>query len=219
PRDLVLVPGIPHHKTPEFHERSDPKTLRAALAEAAQVINRARQPVILADVEVHRFGLQDDVLKLVRKTNIPVAATVLGKSVIGEQHPFYMGIYEGAMGRDDVRQYVEGSDCVILLGAFMTDINLGVYTARLDPGRSIYATSEKLSIGYHTYEEVRFKDFVRGLLRLPLRRRSLNGVPHPTPANFAHLGNGQAKLTVKRLFELINAYLSEETVVVADVGD
>ena len=47
------------------------------------------------------------------------------------------------MGRDDVREYVESSDCVLLLGAFMTDINLGVYTARLDLGRSIYATISK----------------------------------------------------------------------------
>src|SRR5438270_682500 len=167
PRDLVNVPGIPHHRTAEIHERSDSKTLRPALAEAEEMINGARQPVILADVEIHRFSLQDEILRLARKTNIPVAATVLGKSVIGEQHPFYLGIYEGAMGRDDVRQYVEDSDCLIMLGAFMTDINLGVYTARLDPARSIYATSEQLSIGYHTYEDVRFKDFLRGLLRLP----------------------------------------------------
>ena len=97
------------------------------------MIGAARKPVILADVEVHRFGLQDQVLQLVEQTRIPIAATVLGKSVIGEQHPLYLGIYEGAMGREDVRQYVEGSDCVILLGAFMTDINLGIYTARLDP--------------------------------------------------------------------------------------
>src|SRR6267378_1817480 len=177
PRDLVSVPGIPHHKTAAIHERSDPKTLRAALAEAKEMINGARQPVILADVEVHRFGLQDQLLKLVDRTNIPVAATVLGKSVIGEQHPSYLGIYEGAMGREDVRKYVEESDCLIMLGAFMTDINLGVYTARLDPARSIYATSEKFSIRYHVYEEVRFKDFMRGLLGLKFKRRSLGKTP------------------------------------------
>src|SRR6185312_10279599 len=126
--------------------------------------------VILADVEVHRFSLQSVLLKLADATNIPVAATIMGKSVIGEQHEFYMGVYEGALGRDDVRRYVESSDCVIMLGAFMTDINLGIYTARLDPARSIYATSEKLSIRYHTFENVRFKDFVRGLLRARLNR-------------------------------------------------
>jgi TPP-dependent 2-oxoacid decarboxylase len=219
PRDLVSVPGIPHHKTPDIHERSDPRSLRAALSEAEEMINSARKPVILADVEVHRFGLQDCVLKLVQKTNIPVAATVLGKSVIGEQHPFYLGIYEGAMGRDAVRQYVESSDCVIMLGAFMTDINLGIYTARLDSARSIYATSEKLSIRYHTYEEVRFKDFMRGLLGLQLRRRRLGKIPRPLPFDSGRSKPGKRKITVKRLFEQLNSFLQENTVVVADVGD
>src|SRR5438309_3700433 len=183
-----------------MHERSDAKTLRAALVEAEEMINAARQPVILADVEIHRFSLQDEILRLARKTNIPVAATVLGKSVIGEQHPFYLGIYEGAMGRDDVRQYVEKSDCVILLGAFMTDINLGIYTARLDPARSIYTTSEKLSIRYHTYEEIRFKDFMRGLLGLRLRRRTLGKIPHPKPIRALARRDGATNLTVTRIF-------------------
>ena len=219
PRDLVSVPGIRHHRIADLHERSNPRSLRAALAEAEEMINHARKPVILADVEIHRFGLQDEVMKLVEKTNIPVAATVLGKSVIGEQHPFYLGIYEGAMGREDVRQYVESSDCVIMLGAFMTDINLGVYTARLDPVRSIYATSEKLSIRYHTYEEIRFKDFMRGLLGLRLRRRVLGRIPHPKPIQARAVRNGAAKLTVQRLFERLNAFVTDKTVVIADVGD
>src|SRR5439155_25288297 len=106
-----------------------------------------------------------------QRIRIPFASTLLGKSVIGEHHTFYLGVYAGAMGREEVRKYVESSDCVILLGAFLTDINLGVFTARLDPARSIYATSEKLSIRYHNYENVRFKDFVRGLLRARFHRR------------------------------------------------
>jgi indolepyruvate decarboxylase len=183
------------------------------------MINGARRPVILVDVEVHRFGLQDQVLKLVQKTNFPVAVTVLGKSVIGEQHPFYLGIYEGAMGRDDVRRFVEDSDCLIMLGAFMTDINLGVYTARLDPARSISATSEKLSIRYHNYEDVRFKDFMRGLLSLRLRRRALGKIPRPKPIGQFQVRPGKANVTVKRLFERLNSFLSKNTVVVADVGD
>ena len=219
PRDMVNVRGLPHHQPREIHERSPAGTLKAALAEAKDRINRARQPVILADVEVHRFGLQEELVRLATKTNIPVAATVLGKSVIGEHHPFYLGIYEGAMGRDAVRQYVESSDCVIMLGAFMTDINLGVYTARLDPARTISATSEKLSIGYHVYEEVRFKDFMRGLLGLGLRRRSLDKLPRPAAIKPFNANRNEAPLSVKRLFERLNCYITENTVVVCDVGD
>jgi len=218
PRDMVSVPGLAHHRPPVLHEKSNAKVLRVALAEAAEMINGAKQPVILADVEVHRFGLQGELLKLAQQTNIPVAATILGKSVIGEHYPFYLGVYEGAMGREDVRRYVEASDCLLMLGAFMTDTNLGVFTARLDPGRSIYATSEKLSIRYHTYEEVRFKDFVRGLLRAKLRRRVLGRIPHPPHATAFKTVPG-CKVTVRRLFERLNAFLDDNTIVVADAGD
>ena len=110
---------------------------------------RRQRPVIIAGVEIHRFGLQDDLLALAEGAQIPIATTMLGKSVISETHPLFAGIYEGAMGREEVTQFVEESDCVILLGAFMTDINLGIYTANLDPGRCIYATSEKLRIRHH----------------------------------------------------------------------
>ncbi|MEK7684344.1 MAG: thiamine pyrophosphate-dependent enzyme [Verrucomicrobiota bacterium] len=219
PRDLVHAPGNPHHEPREVHEASDPQTLRVALAEAAALINAARKPVILADVELHRFGLQEALLQLAEATRIPVAATLLGKSVIGEQHAFYLGVYEGAMGREDVRRYVESSDCVLLLGAFMTDINLGIYTAHLDPARSIYATSEKLSIRYHIFENVRFKDFVRGLLKARWRRRAPPKIPRPQVLAPPRTPRCRVKITVKRLFQRLNAFLKDDTIVVADVGD
>lgn len=219
PRDLVHAPGMGSHRPASLAEPSDPASLRAALAEAAEWIARARRPVILADVELHRFGLQEELVKLVAKTGIPVAATLLGKSVIGEHHPLYLGIYEGAMGREEVRRYVEGSDCVLMLGAFLTDINLGIYTARLEPARSISATSERLSIGYHTYENVRFEDFVAGLVRRRWRRRSVGRLPHPSALVANRPMPGGQPITLQRLFARLNRFLSDQTVVVADVGD
>lgn len=220
PRDMVNVPGIPYYQPQEMHETSDLHSLEAALRDAASMINGAKKPVIIADVEVHRFGLQDVVVKLAQSTGIPVASTLLGKSVIGEHHPFYIGVYEGAMGREEVRQYVESSDCVILLGAFLTDINLGVFTARLDPGRSIYTTSEKLSIGYHSYENVRFKDFMRGLGKIGIRPRRLPArLPRPQPNGQFISRREDRRITVQGLFERLNAFITENMVVLADVGD
>jgi len=219
PRDRVTVPGLPHHRPGNGAEPSDRRSLRAAVAEAAAKINAARNPVILADVEVHRFHLQDLVLRLARRSHLPVAATLLGKSVIGEQHPFYLGVYEGALGRPEVRRHVENSDCLVLLGAFLTDINLGVFTARLDPARSIYATSEKIAVGLHNYENVRFEDFLAALARAPFRRRTLPRFAHPRPAALGPLRPLRAPLTVRRLFARLDAFLTPEIVVVADVGD
>ncbi len=219
PRDLVGVAGRPDHRARNRHEASDPLALAEALAEATTRLNAARQPVILADVEVHRFGLQDDLLKFVEKTGIPVAATILGKSVVAEQHPLYLGVYEGAMGRDDVREYVESSDCVLLLGAFMTDINLGVFTAKLDPAKSISVTSENLTISYHSFDDVRFKDFLRGLLAADLRKHTASTHPRPLQIGEFQPGRRGEKVTIARLFERINAFLGDNTIVVADVGN
>ncbi len=219
PRDLAAAEGLPHHRTRDLHEASEPHALAEAITEATAMMNAARQPVILADVEVHRFGMQAEALALIERANIPFAATILGKSVLSEQHPLYLGIYEGAMGREEVRAYLESSDCVILLGAFMTDINLGIYTAQLDQGRSIYTTSERLAIRHHLFEDVRFKDFVRGLTAAPLRRHEPGAIPAPPrPREFVPGRSGE-KVTIARLFERLNEFLGEKTVVVADVGN
>ena len=218
PRDRLMAPGVPHHTPREFHGASDPVTLREALNEAVAMLNRARRPVILADVEVHRFGLQKELVQLVEKSNIPVAATIMGKSVIGESHPSYLGVYGGAVGREEVRRYIEESDCVLMLGAFMTDINLGIFTARLDPAHSISATTEKLTIRYHNFEGVRFKDFLRGLLKAPLRHRAKLRFPRPEPDAPFH-ATSKKKITIRRLFQRLNAFLRQNTVVISDVGD
>ena len=76
---------------------SDPDCLKEGLEEVIEKINQAKKPVILAGVEIHRFALQDTVLKIAEKYKIPVAATILGKSVIGESHPLYLGVYEGGL--------------------------------------------------------------------------------------------------------------------------
>lgn len=217
PRDMVFkTVGCPHVYTPP-KQVSDQNKLLSALAEATLLINSAKQPVIIAGVELHRFGLVDKLLRLAEKTEIPVAATILSKSVIGEYHPLYMGIYEGAMGYESVRAYVESSDCLILLGAPLTDVDLGQYTARIDQEKAIYVTSEQLTIGYHSYLDVRLQDFLDGLLTMPLAPKTLN-FPHPPTLQPFHSIKGQ-KIKVKRLFERLNRILSDDTVVIADVGD
>lgn len=218
PRDMITAPGLPAHTRAAVQEGSDRDALHEALQEAAQMINAARQPVLIAGVELHRFGLQDELVQLIETLNMPTAASIQSKSVLAEQHPLFLGIYEGAMGYEDVRAYVESSDCVILLGAFMSDIDLGIDTARLDQGRSISVTSEKTSIRYHNYDNIRLDEFTRGLLDAGIRRRDPGIIPHPAaPALFTAVP-GQP-VTVRRLFQRLNSFLDDQTVVIADPGD
>jgi TPP-dependent 2-oxoacid decarboxylase len=197
---------------------SDQNALQSAVDEAVMMINEAKQPVVIAGVELHRFGLQDKLLAFIDKVRIPVAATILAKSVVGEYHPLYIGIYEGAMGFESVRDYVESSDCLILLGAFMTDVNLGQYTAHIDQEKAIYVTSEQCSIRHRNYARVRLHDFLDRLISAPITPRTRHDLPLPRSREPFLTKRGQ-KITVSRLFERLNWALEDNTVVIADVGD
>ena len=219
PRDMVDVHGHPHHRPDVRDLPSDPDVLRTAVQEVVDFINISENPVILAGVELHRFGFQDKLLTLMEKTNIPVAATLLGKSVIAEEHPLYLGIYEGAMGRKEVRQFVENSDCVIILGAFMTDMNLGIYTANLDRGHYIYATSEKITIKYHTYEDITFSDLLNSLLAAPIRKRQPPTLNWIEPSHELVSIKSDAQIIVQRLFAILDKFIVDDMMVIADIGD
>jgi indolepyruvate decarboxylase len=219
PRDMVHVrPEIsPPYKQLELH--SDTRALAEAIDETVKRIENARQPVLLLGVEIHRFGLQEDAVRLAEESGIPMAATMLGKGVVAETHPLYMGLYEGALGHDEITKYVEASDCVLMLGTFMTDINLGIYTAELDLGDCIYVTSEECRVRYHHYHDVQLADFVRGLAAR--RPRPKNPSP-PAPTEFNKVPfklEPTKPITVTRMIDRLDEQLEDGTVVIADVGD
>jgi indolepyruvate decarboxylase len=235
PRDKISMPiyqeqyvGSPtkYSKTAKVEEgyETDLDSMQEALAEATTMINSSKRPVIIAGVEIHRFGVQDKLLELTDKTNIPVVSTILSKSVITEDYPTYIGVYEGSMGHQSVREYVESSDCLILLGALMTDINFAISSTPIEQSKSIYVTAEKLSIKHHNFENVLLQDFLTNLIQAPLTRKDFVFTGKQDEAksssnNKRFLAARNQKITVKRLFERLNFSIADNTIVIADVGD
>jgi len=224
PRDIVELPCKPVKPWVRGTIKSDKQALQEAVAEAATMLNAARRPVILGGVEIHRFGLQNQLTRLVEGCSMPIASTLLGKSIISEMHPQYLGVYEGGMGEEKVRRAVESADCLLILGAFMTDVNLGIYTARLDESRAINATSEQISIKHHHYKDIQLSDFITDLTRAlgtnQSRRRRVgnhSGVPPRKTRPFKIQPNKPC--SVRRFFERMNEFIDEDYIVICDIGD
>jgi indolepyruvate decarboxylase len=199
---------------------SDADVLKAALDEAIEMVRGAKKPVILAGVELHRFGLTDLAVKMAERMNIPIAADLLSKSAVTENHPLYLGVYGGAMSSDQfVRDYVESADCVLMLGTFITDMNMGIGTANLDRNRVILATTESLGVRYHKYDDVEFVDFLRGISTASVPPKKFK---HPNP-HAEHKPLAKAELTdplnMKEVMRIVSLHLDENCCVVSDVGD
>src|SRR5204863_9969248 len=136
---------------PAIKEESDPHTLVAALEETFALIRAAKKPVILAGVELARYRMNYLVVRMAERMNIPIAADLLSKSAVPENHPLYLGVYGGAMSSDEaVRKYVESADCVLMHGTFLTDMNIGIGTANLDRSPVVLATTQSIRVQYHT---------------------------------------------------------------------
>jgi indolepyruvate decarboxylase len=144
---------------------------------------------------------------------------MLAKSVVSEVHPLYIGLYEGALGRRDVTEFVEESDCLILLGALLTDIDLGIFTAKLDAATSIYAASDDLRISHHHYHDVLLDDFIRGLAAAVPRAASRPLPPGPAASLEPFVLAPEAAITTTRLVRRLDESLDDRTIVIADVGD
>ncbi len=219
PRDMVGV--VPDQIRPyaPAQTRSDPSALAEAVKEAVARIERAERPVIIAGIELHRLRLQEEVVRLAEVSGIAIAATLLAKSVVSEVHPLYVGLYEGALGREEVTRFVEESDCVILLGTLLTDLDLGIFTAKLDAAQSIYATTDELRISHHHFHHVLLEDFLRALVkaRPKAARRALP--PGPAAAQGPFTLVPDAPITTTRLVRRLDESLDDRTIVVADVGD
>lgn len=223
PHDMVdreVAVHLPLIRSQEEVRPSDPDTLKAAVEDTAQRIKAAKKPVLLAGVELHRHDLADIAIKLAEKLNIPIASDLLSKSCVPENHPLYLGVYSGAMSSDNaVREYVESSDCVLMLGSFVTDMNLGYFTARIERKHTLLATTESIDIAYHRYHDVHLDDYLHALSKAAIPSKKLSRLkPHKPFAPLAKSELTEA-LTVTDIIRILSLNLPEEACVVSDVGD
>lgn len=221
PRDCVLTPvSVVSPKPPqEMEGQSDPAALKEAVAEVRGILSGSERPVILAGAEIYRFALQGELTKLVEHMNVPIATTLLGKSVIREDHPLYMGVYGGLVGRQEILDFVDQADCLLTLGTLLTDIeDVKAHSTLLAAGRTIHATADTIAIKHHRYDGVQFADFVRALATSPLPAFPNRPLPPHDSVRFV-APSPDSPVTLKSLFGYIDHLLSEHMVVIADVGE
>lgn len=220
PRDCVNL-EVPDDAAPARHTpppQPDPATLAEAVEEAVAMLNAARSPIILAGVEIHRFGLQDQLIRFIGRSGIPFATTIMGKSVVNEELPGFVGVYAGSLSNEVARSAVESSDCIVNLGAMLTDLDTGIFTANLDPAKMIMAHADGLGIRHHEYPGIDLATFLGALCRAPLSARPpLPPSCHAGPVRFTAAAD--YPISLARAFECLDARLSENIAVIADPGD
>ncbi|WP_175836244.1 acetolactate synthase large subunit [Burkholderia anthina] len=121
-------PGATHLELPEdiAHEEGDGKPIprsysrrpvaeEKAVAHAIDAIQGARHPLLMIGAGGNRKTTCKMLLEFVDKTGIPFFTTQMGKGVIDETHPLWLGNATLSDG-DFVHRAIEHADCIINVG-------------------------------------------------------------------------------------------------------
>ena len=197
---------------------TDPENLQEALKEVLEWLESAKNPAILAGVELARYDIGERLIRFAEKANIPVATTLLSKSVVNERHELFAGVYSGPSSQETTRKIIEESDCLLMFGVMLTDMALCFRPAKFKKRQVVSASLDGLKIKNHTFTEIQFADFCNALFKLEITKKPAPIVPlakekvvfEPKP---------NTKITNFRMFQKINSILDKNMAIVADIGD
>ncbi|HUD88043.1 MAG TPA: thiamine pyrophosphate-dependent enzyme [Xanthobacteraceae bacterium] len=157
--------------------KSEPLALENAVAQAWTQITAAKQPMILAGVEIIRHGLSDLLQQIIDASGFLYTTTTLGKTVLDEKGDKFIGTYSDAASIVSVRELVAQADCFLTFGTIITDDYLWFVENKY--ADMVLATTEQIRAGYFIYEGVTMNDFMAALLE---RFKTTKGYPLSTVA-------------------------------------
>lgn len=215
PADLVNRPVLTGPvRWPEIG--SDPTTLSAAVDAILAALDAAGTAVALPGILVDRVGATAALQSFVDASGLPFATMFMAKSVLDEQHPGFVGLYDGALMNDDVRRFVESRDVVVDIASPFTDFNSGAFTSVIDPGRLITIGHHATAIRGQVFAGVELADVLRELGK----RTDHRDWPGPTTTAEppAVTGRGADPITVDALYPRWADFVRPGDLVVAETG-
>lgn len=121
-------PGTVHLELPEDIAREtteaavirasrldNPRASETSLAAAVRMIDSARRPLLLVGAGANRRHTCAALRAFVDRTGIPFFTTQMGKGVIDERHPLYLGT-AALSGADYLHRAIEAADLIINVG-------------------------------------------------------------------------------------------------------
>jgi indolepyruvate decarboxylase len=215
PADYAEVPLPPGMSRPSEQTGSEPDALEEAVNASAEKLARAETAAILAGYLIHRLGCAAEALALVEATGVPFATMFMDKTALDETHPQYLGMYDGRIMNPEIREFIEGCDCILNLGALWSDLNTGAFTANIDPARMIGVRHHDVRVGHAVYPNVEMGDMLQALARKVSKKKvtalKVHGLGEPK-------GRPGDKITPDYLYPRWEKFFKDGDLIIAETG-
>lgn len=202
--------------TPLSPPQSDPSVLEAAVNAIVEMVTKAKTACILPGLLVARANLRKEMTAVVDTSGLPFATMFNDKSTFDETYPSYIGMYDGQLMNPEVRAFVEDSDCILGVGALLTDFNSGAFTARIDRSKSINILHDHVRVGNAIFDNIGMKNVLQELAKRLPKRSDIKG---PKVSGLGEpQGKKDAKITAEYLYPRWGQLLKPHDILIAETG-
>lgn len=190
------------------------------LAEAANMMMKAKKPILAIGLTAMRHGLYNSLREFVDKNKIPVILTPMAKGIIKESHPCYAGVVFHAKS-DLVANVYRDTDLVIGIGYDTIEFNYeswmpNVPLVHID-SQPVDITSEYNSICEITGSLADTLSFLNSL-SLPVYSWDLEHINENKANMFQALVPSGSAFSPADLITVLQDVMPQDSIITADVG-
>lgn len=140
-----------------------------SIAKAAELLARAKQPVILAGHGILKSQACQEVLALAERAHVPIAMTLLGIGCVPAHHPLNLGMM-GMHGEHWVNEAIQEADLLIALGMRFDDRVTGKLASYAPHAKKIHVDIDPSELNKNVRADVAIAGDLKTVLRdwLPL---------------------------------------------------
>lgn len=193
-------------------------------AKRVAAMAQGKEIIFWGGIEIQRYGIQKEFLDLIESTDTEFVTSILGKSIVSENHPKFKGVFNGKASPKDVKEKFEKAQLKIGLGVWTTGKNLGGFDVWKDD--TVLANHSGVRIGASYVANVSLRDFMI-FLKEELTKVKFSAYEmydaEQLPESFfvadqSIRKNAKPTLTYDTFFKRINTFIDERHIVVADAG-
>jgi pyruvate decarboxylase len=196
----------------------DTEAQDAAVNAITTALNASKHPSILIDALVQRFNAVSETEQLIEKLRVPFFSANMGKGIIDETSPHYIGVWNGAVGTPGVREAAESADLMITLGYLPADTNSGGFSRKIDERKTIHVNPDTVVVFGKEYAHISMKPLLAALVEA-LPSEPQHDVPKAVlPPPRTPLDKDATHITQSWLWPQIEAFLQPGDVIVGETG-
>ncbi len=196
--------------------KSDAANLKLAVEEIIALVEKSTTPLLIAGILANRFDAKKVLNDFLSKTKIPSCSFIRGMDIVNSDTKNYMGVYSAELANKVCYDYMNLSDCIILAGCVLSDLNTMGFKYNFKLNDVIDIHFDYVSIKGKKIENVLIKDLFEALKE---KISYIYGENITNELGYKNLPVADnSRLCMEYIYPRIEKFLKEDDILVTEVG-